>query len=70
MEVSRLGVESELQLLTYTTAKPTRDLCHICDLHRSSRQHGIINPLKVARDPTGILMDSSWILNLLSHSGT
>jgi len=30
MEVPRLEVKSELQLLTYATA--TRDLSHICDL--------------------------------------
>ena len=30
MEVPRLGVESELQLLAYTTATATRDRNHIC----------------------------------------
>ena len=37
MEVPRLGVESELQLLAYTTATATRDLTHIWDLHHNSR---------------------------------
>ena len=37
MEVPRLGVKSELQLLAYTTA--TQDPSHFCDLHRSSQQH-------------------------------
>ena len=33
MEVSRLGVESELQLPAYTTAIAILDLRHICDLY-------------------------------------
>ena len=32
MEVPRLGVKLELQLLAYTTAMATPDLIHICDL--------------------------------------
>ena len=50
MEVPRLGVELKLQLTTYTTATETRDLSRICDLHHSSRQHWIFNPLSEARD--------------------
>ena len=50
MEVPRLGVESELQLLAYTTATETPDPSHVCDLHHSSWQHGILNPLSEARD--------------------
>ena len=45
---SQAGVESEL--LTYTTATATQDPSHICDLHQSSRQHQILNPLSKARD--------------------
>ena len=37
MEVLRLGVESELQLLAYTIASAMPDLSHDCDLHHSSR---------------------------------
>ena len=43
MEVPKLQIESELQLPVYATA--TADLSHICDLHHSSRQHQILNPL-------------------------
>ena len=58
MEVPRLGVESELQLPAYTTAIATPDPSHVCDLHHSSQQCRILNPLSKARDqPT-----SSWIL--------
>ena len=38
MEVPRLGVELELQLLPYTTDTTTCDLSHICVLHQSSWQ--------------------------------
>ena len=50
MEVARLGVESELELLAYATAIATRDPSCICDLHHSSRQHWILSPLSEARD--------------------
>ena len=50
VEIPRLGVESELQLLAYATATATRDLSLVCDLHHSSWQHWILNPLSKARD--------------------
>ena len=50
VEVPSLGVESELQLLAYTTAAAMRDLSRICDLHHSSRKCRIPNPLSEARD--------------------
>ena len=46
----KLGVESELQLPTYTTATATPDLCGNCKLHRNFWQHQILNPLREARD--------------------
>ena len=61
MEVPRLGVESELQLPAYTTATATWDLSHVWDLHHSSWQHWILNPLHEARDWTCILMDPSGV---------
>ena len=57
MEVPRLGVESELQLLATATATATQDLSHTCDLHYSSWPHRILNPLIEARDQTHNLMD-------------
>lgn len=44
MEVPRLRVESELQLLVYTTATAVWNPSHICELHHSSRQHWLLNP--------------------------
>ena len=56
MEVPRLGAQSELQLLAYVTATATPDPSHICDLHDSSQQHRILNPLCEAGDRTHNLM--------------
>ena len=69
MEVLRLGVKSELWLPAYAAAIATSDPSRICNLHRGSQQCRILNPLSEARDGTHILMDTSWVLNLLSHSG-
>ena len=35
MEIPKLGVESELQLLAYATARAMADLSHVCDPHHS-----------------------------------
>ena len=48
MEVPRLGGELELQLLAYTTSTATPDPSHVCNLHHSSRQRRILNPLSEA----------------------
>ena len=69
MEVPRLGFESELQLPAYTTARATPNLSRICNLSCSSRQHRILSPPNKARDPTRIFMDTSPVLNPLSHKG-
>ena len=61
MEVPRLGVESELQLLARTTATATWDPSHICDLHHSSWQHQILNPLSKARDQNQVVVDTSQV---------
>ena len=53
----------------YTTATATPDSSHISKLHHSLQQHQIINPLSEARDQSHILMDTSQVLNLLSHNG-
>ena len=58
MEVSRPGVESELQLTAYTTTIATWDLSHICDLCHSCGNTGSLTHW--ARP--GIKPTSSWIL--------
>ena len=50
MEVPRPGVKSELQLPAYATATAMWDLSHACDLHHSSQECQILNPLSEARD--------------------
>ena len=67
IEVPGLGVESELQLPACATAMS--DPSDICKLHCSLCQCWILNPLNEARDQTHILMDTIWVLNLLSHNG-
>ena len=62
IEVSRLGVKLKLQLLAYTTAAATRHPSCICDLHHSSRQHQILNPLSGAWDRTCVLMDTTGFI--------
>ena len=70
MGVPRLGVESELHLPAYTTATAMPDPSRICDLHHSSWQHWIPNPLSEIRDRTHILMDSSQIRFPCATMGT
>ena len=69
LEIPGLGVKSELQLPAYTTATATQDLSHVCDVHGSLQQPWILNPLSEAKDQIRILMDTSRILNPLSHQG-
>ena len=59
MEVPRLGAESELKQLTYTTATAMRDLSHVCNLHQSSWQCWNLNPLSEARNQTLMFTDTS-----------
>jgi len=70
VEVPRLGVNSELQLPPYITAIATRDLSQVCDLHRSSWQLQILNPLSETKDWTRNLMVPSWICFHCSITGT
>ena len=58
MEVSRLQVESDLQLPAYTTAMAIPDPRHICNLHCSWPPCRILNPLSEAREGTCILTDA------------
>ena len=61
MEVPKLGVELELQLPAYTTARAMQDPSQVCDLHHSSGQHQILSPMSEARDGTCYLMDTSRV---------
>ena len=61
MAVPRLGVESELQSTAYARATATWDLSRIWNLHHSSRQCRIVNPLSKDRDRTRNLMVPSQI---------
>ena len=61
VEFLRLGVKLELQLWAYTTATAMQYLSCVFDLHHSSWQRQIPNPLSQARDQTRSLMGPSLI---------
>ena len=65
IEVPRLRVEFEP---AYATATATLDPSCIWDLCCSLQQCRILNPLSEARDRAHILMDTSLVLNPLSHN--
>ena len=69
-EVPRLGVESELQLPAYTTATATQDPSRVCNLHHSSQQHQILNPLSEVRSRTRNLVVPRWIRSCCTTMGT
>ena len=69
MEGSRLEGESALQLLAYTIATATPDLSRVCNLHHSSQQCQVLNPMIEAKDQTCVLMHTSQVLNPLNHNG-
>ena len=70
MEVARLRVDLELWPLAYATTTATPDPSHFFDLHHSSWQYQILNPLGKARDRTCILMDTSQIQFCCATAGT
>ena len=50
LEVSKLGVKSELQLLADATATAMWDLGHVCNPQHSLQQGQLLNPVSEARD--------------------
>ena len=61
MDVPRLGVELDLQLLAYAIATETQDPSCVCNLHHSSRQGQILNLLSEDRDRSCVLMVTGQI---------
>ena len=70
MGVPRLGVQLELQPPATATATAMLDQSLIWDLHHSSQQCQIPNPLSEARGRTHVLMDTSWIRFCCATTGT
>ena len=58
------GLTQQVKDLAYATATTTPDLSHVYNLHHSSRQGRILNPLNEARDHNPNLMDTLWICYL------
>ena len=63
MEIPRLEVQSELQLMAYTTV-PQRQIRATSATYTAVMG---LSPLSGDRDQTHILMDTSWALNPWSH---
>ena len=61
MEVSRLGVDLELQLLAYTTVTAPWETSCSGDLHHTAQHRQILKALSKARDQTCVLMDTSQV---------
>ena len=61
--------QCRIQATSETYATAMQDPSHIWDLRHSSEPHLILNPLNEARDGTCILIDTSWVFNLLRHNG-
>ena len=70
MEVPRLGVQLELQLLAYAIATAMQGTSRVCDLHHSSCQCRLGNPQSKARDQTHKLMVPSQICFCCAMTGT
>ena len=70
MAIPRLGIWLELQLLVCAAATAMLDLRYVSDLHHSSWQHRILNPLNEARDWPFILMDTSQVCYYWATRGT
>ena len=72
MEIPRLEVKSRAAAAclrhSHSNSNPGSESCLACDLHHSSQQCRILNPLSEARDQIHILMDTSWFPNPPSHS--
>jgi len=56
---ARGGIRATAPAYATTTAMP--DLSRVCDLHHSSQQPRILNPLSEARDRICVLMDTSGV---------
>lgn len=68
MEVPRLGVELELQLLAYATAMAVQDLSRVCD--RSLQQHWIPQPTEQGEWSDPYPHDTSCICLCCATVGT
>ena len=68
MEVPRLGAESEVHPLAYATATAMPVWAASATYATGHGNAGAFNPLSEARDWTHVLMDTSQILNRMSHN--
>ena len=69
MDIPRLGVESELQLLAYATARAMADLSHICNPHHCLQPCWIFLSTEQGQGLNLHPVYTGWILNPLIHNG-
>ena len=62
-EVPGLGVKSELYMPAASPhcSHSKADISHVYNIHHSSWQHRILNPLNGARNWTCVLIDTTWV---------
>ena len=70
MEVSRLGVKSELQLACLHNSHSNVGSELLSVTYTTAQQRWLFNPVREARDWTHIFMDTSWVQNLWATMGT
>ena len=61
VEVPRIAVNRAVAAGLHHSRIATLDRSHGCDLHHSSWQCWILDPLSEARDQTRVLTDTSWV---------
>ena len=60
--IENLGIDNIVKIKKAAAiARAESEASRVCDLHHSSWQHGILNPLNKGRDRTCNLMVPSWI---------
>ena len=69
MEVPWREVKLELQLWPTPQPQPPEIQATFATYASPGNKYWILNPLSQARDQTHVLMDTSRVLNLLSHNG-
>ena len=64
------GLIGATELPAYTTATATPEPSHVCNVHHSSQQCQIVNPLSEAMDRTRNFIVPGWIRFCCSTTGT
>ena len=69
MEGRELGVESDLQLLAYATARAALELSHLYNLHQSFAANWDLKLTEWGQGSSPHTHGYQFVLTLLSHNG-